>query len=154
MLGTTSAYSESSFHAQPVEQLAAYSELECAPAQLDRDPDPVYKIIVKLSVDLQNDEEPTDMTIVHVTASGAHYNRADQYTQSSLTKTPGKREWFWVGAWKKDRSHVMRGELFHTVEGKWFYTEDESHAGRTSAVTRSVCHVECDGSSSEACSGE
>src|SRR5271154_3551867 len=94
LLSITPAHSQSSFHAQATETLAAYYVLECAPAQLDRESDPVYKIIVKLMLDVPNDETATDMTIIHVAVSGARYSRADQYTQSNMTKTQGKREWF------------------------------------------------------------
>ena len=118
---------------------------------MDHDPNPVYKIIVTLSVDLENDEVAKDLSITHVTVSGARYNRSDQYTQSSLTKTPGKREWFWVGTWNKNPSITMKGALVRTAEGKWLYGEDRWEHGRSEPVTRSICHVECQGDTPDAC---
>ena len=151
LIATGSAYCQSSFHLQPTQPLDSHTVLECIPNQLDRDPDPVYKIVITAIFDLGNDEAATDMTITHVTVSGARYSRSDQYTQSSLTKTPGKREWFWTGRWKKDASVVMKGELFRTAEGKWFYFEDKLGGGTRGGVTRSACHVECGGSASVPC---
>jgi hypothetical protein len=129
-----------SFHAAKPEPLEQQTDLECVPVQTtDTDRrDPVYKITVDLSID---NAEPTDLKVVHTTVSGAIYVRADQYTRSNLTSTPGKTEYFWTGAWTKNLAVTMKGTLMRSVDNKWTYAEQQFRDGGLRFAMLSVCHA-------------
>ena len=115
--------------------------VECAPVRAtdtDRN-DPVYKISVSISFD--DDGKPTDLTVTHYTISGASYNRADQYTQSNLTQTPGRTDYYWTGTWIKNSAVTMTGNLARSTTGKWTYSEQQRKYGRPQFGMLSVCHI-------------
>ena len=84
--------------------------LECAVVKTTegykKDADPIYKIVVELSHD---GRAPMILKVMHIAASGAVYDRDDQYTNTNLTNTPGRLEYSWTGTMAKNRAYTMRG---------------------------------------------
>jgi hypothetical protein len=136
----TPVYAQSSFRPAQPQPLENDTNLECVPVQssdTDRR-DPVYKISVNLSVD--DDWKPTDLTVIHYSISGASYNRADQYTRSDLTQTPGRTDYYWRGTWIKDAAFTMVGNLVRTATNNWTYSERQFKYGRLRYYLLSACH--------------
>jgi hypothetical protein len=132
----------SSFRPKKPEPLEKYTSLECVPVQAtDRDRrDPIYKISVTISLD--DNWQPEDMSVSHYATSGASYNRADQYTRSDLTQTAGKSDYYWTGTWLKNPAITMRGNLMRSTTNKWTYSEQQFKYGRPEFAMFSVCHIE------------
>jgi hypothetical protein len=137
----STAYGQSSFRPAEPHPLDKATSLECVPVKVtDRDRrDPIYKIIVTLSLD--DGLTATDLTVVHYATSGTPYSRADQYTRSNLTQTPGKTEYYWTGTWIKNATVTMTGSLIRSADGKWTYSEQQYKYGRPSFFLLSVCHL-------------
>jgi hypothetical protein len=98
----------------PLKFQSAYLEcgiLKTSEGYKRRDDDPIYKIIVSLVVSQNGDGSPTSMTVTHVSASGKFYTRDEQYTNSNLTSTRGKFEYFWTGTMIHNSAITMRGTL-------------------------------------------
>ena len=116
--------------------------LECGIVQTTegykKDEDPSYKITIDLTLD--DSRNPTGLTVTHVSASGKSYIRDEQYSDSTLTNTPGKTEYFWSGKMAKNKSYTMKGTLVRTVDNKWYYTEQQFRNGKQSFAMRSACH--------------
>jgi hypothetical protein len=134
------ASSGSSFHPAISEPLEKNTSLECVPVQsTDNDRrDPIYKISVNIS--FGDNWSPEDMSISHYAISGASYNRADQYTRSDLTQTPGKTDYYWTGTWTKNSAVTMRGNLMRSTTNKWTYSEQQFKYGIPEFGMLSVCH--------------
>jgi hypothetical protein len=123
---------------EPVEK---YTSLECVPVQAtDKDRrDPIYKITVNISFD--DNGKPEEMNVSHYATSGASYNRAEQYTRSDLTQTPGKTDYYWSGTWIKNTAVTMRGKLMRSTANKWTYSEQQFKYGKPEFAMLSVCHL-------------
>ena len=78
--------------------------------------------------------------ISHVSASGKSHIRDEQYSDSTLTNTPGKTEYFWSGKMANNKSYTMKGTLVRTDDNKWYYTEQQFRNGKQSFALRSACH--------------
>jgi hypothetical protein len=138
----TPLYAQSSFQPAKPQPLEKNTLVECAPVQvreMKSDRDPVYKISVRILFD--DDLNPTDLTIIHTTISGASYNRADQYTRSNLTQTPGRTDYYWTGTWIKNPAVTMTGNLMSSTTGNWTYSEQQFKYGRPQLKMLSVCHL-------------
>jgi len=133
--------------AKPV-PLEKYTSLECAvvkekpPSRHDRDP--VYKIVVSLTLDDSGNVE--NLVVVHHTRSGETYNRDDQYVNSNLRQTPGKTDYYWTGTRAEHRSLTMRGNLWRSRDNKWHYSEELFKSGRLQYSMLSACHIDEPGS--------
>ncbi len=101
--------------------------------------DPVYKTAI--SIEFDDDWNPADLTVIHHTVSGATYNRADQYTRSDLTHTPGRTDYYWRGTWIKNPAYTMTGNLVRTTTNKWTYSEHQFQYGRLHFRMFSICHI-------------
>jgi len=116
--------------------------LECAVVKTTegykKDTDPIYKVVVELSHD---GRAPMSMKVMHVAASGAVYDRDDQYVQTNLTNTPGKLEYSWTGTMAKNRAYTMRGSLWRNTANTWFYSETQFRGSAQSYGMLSRCHV-------------
>jgi len=116
--------------------------LECGIVQTTgnykKDEDPIYKITIDLRLD--DSSNPTGLTVTHVSASGKSHIRDEQYSDSTLTNTPGKTEYFWSGKMANNKSYTMKGTLVGTVDNKWSYTEQQFRNGKQSFALRSACH--------------
>jgi hypothetical protein len=131
------------FHPRKPEPLEKYTSLECVPVQATdsdhRDRDPIYKIVVNVSFD--DNWQPENLSVLHYAASGTAYDRADQYTRSDLTYTPGKIDYYWTGTWVQNSAVTMRGHLMRSTANKWTYSEDQFKYGRQDYSMSSVCHT-------------
>jgi hypothetical protein len=130
-----------SFRPAAPEPLERYTSLECVPVQAtDRDRrDPIYKITVNISFD--ENGNPEEMSVSHYATSGVSYNRAEQYTRSDLTQTPGKTDYYWTGTWTKNLAVTMKGNLRRSTTNKWSYSEQQFKYGRLEFAMFSVCHL-------------
>jgi hypothetical protein len=130
-----------SFRPVAPEPLDRYTSLECVPVQAtDTDRrDPIYKITVDISFD--DNGKPEEMTVSHYATSGASYDRAEQYTRSDLTQTPGRTDYYWTGTWTKNSAVTMRGNLRRSTTNKWTYSEQQFKYGRLQFAMVSVCHL-------------
>ena len=130
-----------SFRPAAPEPLERFTSLECVPVRTtDKDRrDPTYKITVDISLD--DNGKPQEMSVSHYAVSGIAYNRAEQYTRSDLTQTPGRTDYYWTGTWIKNSAVTMRGNLMRTATGKWTYSEQQIKYGRVEFAMVSVCHV-------------
>src|SRR5262249_19935050 len=99
---------------------------------------PIYKITIDLRLD--DSGNPTGLTVTHVSASGKSYARDEQYSDSTLTNTLGKTEYFWSGEMANNKSYTMKGTLVRTVDNKWSYTEQQFRNGKQSFALWSACH--------------
>src|ERR1700730_3440830 len=91
--------------------------LKCTDDQR-KDRDPIYKISVLVSFD-KNHKLDT-LSVIHTSVAGNTYDRSNQYGQASIWQTPGRMEYYWKGA---RNNTEMVGEVWHSAEGKWFYSE-------------------------------
>jgi hypothetical protein len=110
---TPFARSGSAFRPKKLEPLEKYTALECVPVEATEDTDRrdrIYKIFVNISFD--DNWQPEDMNVLHYAVSGAAYNRSDQYTQSNLTRTPGKTDYYWTGTWDKNSAVIYDGASY------------------------------------------
>ena len=116
--------------------------LECAVVKTSegykKDADPIYKIVVELSHD---GHAPMSLRVMHVAASGAIYDRDDQYMQTNLSNTPGRLEYSWIGTMAKNRAYTMRGALWRNTSNNWFYSETQFRGSTQSYGMLSRCHV-------------
>jgi len=130
-----------SFHPRKPEPVEKNTFLECVPVQAtDTDRrDPIYKISVNISFD--DNWQPEDMSVSHYATSGASYSRADQYTRSDLTQTPGKTDYYWTGTWIKNSAVTMKGNLVRSTTNNWTYSEQQFKHGRQDYSMSSVCHT-------------
>jgi hypothetical protein len=130
-----------SFRPAKPEPVEKYTSLECVPVQAtDTDRrDPIYKITVNMSFD--DNGKPEEMNVSHYATSGVSYNRADQYTRSDLTQTPGKTDYYWTGTWIKNSAVTMKGNLMRSTANKWTYSEQQFKYGRPEFAMFSVCHA-------------
>jgi hypothetical protein len=116
--------------------------LECAVVKTTegykKDDDPIYKVMVELSHD---GHAPMSLKVMHVAASGAVYDRDDQYRQTNLTNTPGRLEYSWTGTMAKNRAYTMRGSLWRNTSNNWFYSETQFKGSVTSYGMLSRCNV-------------
>jgi hypothetical protein len=128
---------------QPPQPLPPEVFLECGIVQTTegykKDEDPIYKITIRLALD--DNRNPAGLDVTHVSASGKSYIRDEQYSDSTLTNTPGKTEYFWSGKMAKDKSYTMKGTLVRTDDNKWYYTEQQFRNGKQRFALRSACHV-------------
>jgi hypothetical protein len=126
-------------------QFSGGVDLECAIVKTSdgyrKDADPIYKIVVALS--LSPEASPTSLTVTHVSAGGNYYTRDEQYTKSNLTNTRGKFEYFWTGTMVKNSAYTMRGALWRNNNGG-FYSENQFKGGTGSFSMLSKCHVQGD----------
>jgi hypothetical protein len=112
--------------------------LECAiirATEHDRR-DPIYKITVSITLDDSGTLQ--EMLVQHSAASGTTYVRSEQYTQANIWQTPGREEWYWRG---RRGQNTMLGELWHTADGRWFYSETLTVNGRLDYQMLSLCHL-------------
>jgi hypothetical protein len=124
------------------EPLPEVLNLECGIIQTEgikKDEDPIYKIMIYLTLD--DRRNPTGLTVTHVSVSGKMYTRDEQYTNAILTNTPGKTEYFWSGTMAKNKSYTMKGTLVRTADNKWYYTEQQFSKGKQTFTIRSACHM-------------
>jgi hypothetical protein len=130
-----------SFHPRRPEPVEKYTSLECVPVQAtDTDRrDPIYKISVNISFD--DNWQPEEMSVSHYATSGTSYSRADQYTRSDLTQTPGKTDYYWTGTWIKNSAVTMKGNLVRSTTNKWTYSERQFKYGRQEYIMSSICHT-------------
>ena len=136
---TTSAYAFENEKLPPIEQ---YTSLECVPETLkpkDNDPDPVYKIMVSLTLRSYND--PESLNVIHVRTSGEQVDRTEQYGNAKLWQKQGFNEWYWTGTLKRNPRLTMNGRLYRSAAGKWFYEETLFDRRRQDFFLKSVCHV-------------
>ena len=98
--------------------------------------DPIYKIAISITADENGAFQ--EMWVEHTAVSGAKYVRSEQYTNADLWKTPGRAEWYWRG---HRGPNTMVGELWHTEDDKWFYSEKLSKNGRHDYEMLSLCHL-------------
>jgi hypothetical protein len=119
------------------------ANLECAITRTSegykRDADPIYKIVVSVSVSEDGTGTPTSMTVSHVSAGGEWYTRDKQYTKSNLSHTRGKVEYFWTGTMVRNSAITMRGTLWENSDG-WFYSEKQLQGSAVSFWMISRCH--------------
>src|SRR6516162_6203589 len=124
------------------EPLPEEVNLECGIIQTTegnkKDEDPIYKIMIDLTLD--DRRNPTGLTVTHVSVSGKTYIRDEQYSDSTLTNTPGRTEYFWSGKMVNNKRYTMKGTLVRTVDNKWYYTEQQFRNGKQSFAMRSACH--------------
>jgi hypothetical protein len=131
-----------------IEPLPTDVFLECAILQTTegsnkKDEDPIYKIVINLTLD--DRRNPTGLTVTHVSASGKSYIRDEQYTDSILRNTPGKTEYFWTGKMRENPSYTMKGTLVRTVENNWYYTEQQFRNRKRTFAMKSACHINVEG---------
>ena len=98
--------------------------------------DPIYKITVSITLDDSGTLQ--EMLVQHTAASGATYVRSEQYSQANIWQTPGRNEWYWRG---RRGQNTMLGELWHTVDDRWFYSETLTANGRLDYQMLSLCHL-------------
>jgi hypothetical protein len=99
-----------------------------------RDPDPVYKINIDVSI---NSGRLDSIGVVHTVRSGKTYDRSGQYSDATIWKTPDRMEWYWQGY----RGPIkMVGELYYNDRDGWMYSETISKNGRTEYQMLSDCH--------------
>src|SRR6516225_1676821 len=112
------------FENEKLPSIEQYTSLECVPVTLkpkDNDPDPVYKIMVSLTLRSYND--PETLNVIHVRTSGEQVDRTQQYGDAKLWQKQGFNEWHWTGTLKRNPRLTMNGSLYRTADGKWFYEE-------------------------------
>lgn len=97
-----------------------------------REKDPVYKIVIQA----WTEDLHAHMAIEHVTISGNHYDRAEQYPINSLTQRQGN--YYWSGDYVKDPRVVMTGALVFN-NGHWTYTETRYDKGQFAWRNRTTC---------------
>jgi hypothetical protein len=118
--------------------------LECGIVQFKDDDggrvtNPIYKIMVNLSLD--KNSSPISMTVTHVAVDGSNYNRHEQYTVNpELTGTQGKMEWFWSGTLAKNKSLRMKGAVIKNDSGIHYY-ETLTKGNRVTMQMHSICHL-------------
>jgi hypothetical protein len=101
--------------------------------------DPIYKINIVLS--FNDDNKLSEMTVTHTAVSGKSYQRSDQYTNSSLIKTPDKLEIYWRGYWRKDSSVLMLGHFWYEdSDRRWYYQELQSKNGYPQNSMTAICN--------------
>jgi hypothetical protein len=101
------------------QQLQDVTSLECGiiKATDSERSDPIYKINVTLTLE---QGELKEIWVAHTSVSGEVYVRSEQYQQSAIWQTPGRKEWYWR-ATRVPRT--MLGEVWRNPTNQWWYSE-------------------------------
>jgi hypothetical protein len=138
LAGISMANAQSSFQPARPAPLDTAMAFECVPVRASgQDRDRIYKIMITLF--LEENYTPKNLTVVHVATSGTMYSRADQYIRSDLRQMPGTAVYYWTGSFIKNPSITMKGTLAMESNG-WTYSEDQFTNGKKSYWNYNVCH--------------
>jgi hypothetical protein len=114
-----------------------WTSLECKPPLARSDSDPV--INSNVAINLQNDGTPTEINVTHHLFSGRSISRGDQYSNEGVKKKSGFNEWFWTGVLLHNPRISMRGKIYLTSHGDWFYEEHIFRDGGPDKVIYETC---------------
>jgi hypothetical protein len=122
------------------------SELECAIVKTTEnykkdEGDPIYKISLSLVDNPDINNGKMVLNVAHVAASGAVFDRDDQYKNTNLRHTPDRLEYTWTGTMIKNKNITMSGTVWRDTSGKWFYSETQYKNGKPSYQMLSRCHT-------------
>src|SRR5262249_55602010 len=111
------------------------SAYECVPVKVTgtHDRNPVYKISVMI------DTYKSEMTVVHTLASGAVYDRSEQYVNASFASNNNIYQW--TGRWRGKYSVTMRGILAWDARlNGWYYSEIQYDGRQFKFAMVARCH--------------
>ena len=77
------------------------------------------------------------ISVVHTVRSGKTYDRSEQYSKSTIGKTPNQSEWYWKG----HRNQLqMLGKISYFKRDGWMYSETISKNGKTTFQMLADCY--------------